>query len=322
MIENRKKWQELLRQTRAYLEVLRDGGIVFAEGRFAKSTAGIEPPAAERVESAKAGRSRPMTAEERAALKAALTDPYARLVPRPPAAAGAPLAHPAATPIKRSRETSAPGPPAKPAKVTLKDRTEGAKVIAAAEDLERLRDLISGCYMCGLSAGRTHTVPGEGNPRAALMFIGEAPGYHEDVQGRPFVGRAGELLTKMIEAMGLRREDVYIANIVKCRPPGNRDPLPEEMLACEPYLKRQIELIRPKIICALGRIAIQGLLRETTPISQLRGQWRTYQNIPLMPTFHPAYLLRNPGGKRFAWEDLKAILARLGRPVPAGRSGP
>ncbi len=154
------------------------------------------------------------------------------------------------------------------------------------------------------------------------MFVGEAPGYHEDIQGRPFVGRAGELLTKMIEAMGLRRDDVYIANIVKCRPPGNRDPLPEEILACEPYLKRQIELIRPKVICALGRIAIQGLLRETTPITQLRGQWRTYQNIPLMPTFHPAYLLRNPGGKRFAWEDLKAILVRMGLPVPAGRSGP
>jgi len=165
--------------------------------------------------------------------------------------------------------------------------------------------------MCGLAAGRTLTVFGEGNPRAELMFVGEGPGYHEDVQGKPFVGRAGALLTQMIQAMGFQREEVFITNIVKCRPPGNREPEPDEIRACEPYLKRQIELIRPKVICALGRISIQGLLRDTTPISKVRGKWRTYQGIPLMPTFHPAFLLRNPGQKRTAWEDLKAVMTKM-----------
>jgi DNA polymerase len=250
-----------------------------------------------------------LSPEEREKLKAALSDPYA-------SGGGT-----AGKPLPPMMSVSAPASPpagARPAgkgkAVTLRDRVEGAKVIAEANDLERLRYLISGCHMCGLAAGRTLAVAGDGNPRAELMFIGEGPGYHEDVQGRPFVGRAGALLTQMIQAMGLRREDVFITNIVKCRPPGNRDPEPDEIKACEPYLKRQIELIGPRLICALGRIAIQGLLRNTTPITKLRGKWQAYQGIPLMPTFHPAYLLRNPSEKRSAWEDLQAIMARLAGP--------
>jgi DNA polymerase len=159
---------------------------------------------------------------------------------------------------------------------------------------------------------------GVGNPSAELMFVGEGPGADEDVQGEPFVGRAGQLLTKMIEAMGFARSQVYIANVVKCRPPGNRDPEPDEIEACEPFLKAQIAAIRPRVIVALGRFAVQTLLRDTTPISRQRGRWREYEGVKLMPTFHPAYLLRNPAEKKPAWDDLQLVMKEFGK-APPGR---
>ncbi len=151
------------------------------------------------------------------------------------------------------------------------------------------------------------------------MFVGEGPGGDEDLQGEPFVGRAGQLLTKMIEAMGFARSDVYIANVVKCRPPGNRDPEPDEIEACEPFLKAQIAAIQPRVVVALGRFAVQTLLRDTAPISRQRGRWREYEGVRLMPTFHPAYLLRNPAEKKAAWEDLQLVMKEFGK-APRGRA--
>jgi DNA polymerase len=148
------------------------------------------------------------------------------------------------------------------------------------------------------------------------MFVGEGPGADEDQQGEPFVGKAGQLLTKMIEAMGFRRDEVYIANVVKCRPPENRNPEPDEIEACEPFLRAQIGAIRPRVIVALGKFAAQTLLRDPTAISRLRGGWREYEGVRLMPTFHPAYLLRSPGEKAKAWEDLKLVVQELGRTLP------
>jgi DNA polymerase len=159
--------------------------------------------------------------------------------------------------------------------------------------------------------GRKNIVFGEGNPHAGLVFVGEAPGADEDDQGRPFVGRAGQLLTKIIEAMKMQRQDVYICNILKCRPPGNRNPAAGEIAACEPFLVKQLESIRPKVICALGTFAAQTLLKSDVAISLLRGKFHRYHNIPLMPTYHPAYLLRNPSQKRQVWEDVKQIMNML-----------
>jgi DNA polymerase len=156
---------------------------------------------------------------------------------------------------------------------------------------------------------------GQGNPAADLVFVGEAPGYYEDKKGEPFVGRAGDLLTKIIGAMKLTREDIYICNVIKCRPPENRDPNTEEIASCEPYLIEQLNIIQPKVICAMGRFATQTLLKNTAPVSRQRGQWKEYQGIPLMPTFHPAYLLRNPEDKRLVWKDMQEIMKLLGIPV-------
>ncbi len=178
-------------------------------------------------------------------------------------------------------------------------------------DLEALKKEVSLCTECDLYRTRRNLVFGSGNPRARLMFIGEAPGEEEDAQGLPFVGRAGQLLTKIIEAMGMKREDVYIANILKCRPPDNRQPLPTEVLACEENIKRQIEAIRPKVICTLGKFASQAILRTETPISGLRGKFQEYNGIKVMPTFHPAYLLRNPQDKKLVWEDMKKVLKEI-----------
>ena len=184
--------------------------------------------------------------------------------------------------------------------------------------LEAVRGEIGECTRCKLHKGRTNIVFGVGNPEARLMFVGEAPGEDEDLQGYPFVGKAGQLLTKMIEAMGLRREDVYICNTVKCRPPNNRNPEPDELLACEPFLKGQLGAVKPAAIVTLGKFAAQALLREQTPITRLRGQWREYEGIPVMPTFHPAYLLRSPGEKGKVWEDLKQVMKKLDLPLPKG----
>jgi DNA polymerase len=176
-----------------------------------------------------------------------------------------------------------------------------------------IRADIGDCTRCKLHPTRKSIVFGVGNPDADLVFVGEAPGADEDRLGEPFVGRAGELLTKMIGAMGFGREDVFIANILKCRPPGNRNPEPDEIEKCEPFLRAQLEAIRPRVIVALGKFAAQCLLRSDAPISTLRGQWHSYQGIRLMPTFHPAYLLRDPNKKREVWEDLKQVIEELRR---------
>lgn len=180
---------------------------------------------------------------------------------------------------------------------------------------ERLTRQILGCRFCPLFKTRTQAVPGEGNRKARLMFVGEAPGKDEDLQGRPFVGRAGQLLTKIIQAMGFDRQQVYIANVVKCRPPENRTPKPDEVKACSPYLVKQIELIKPKVIVALGKVATEFLLQTTRSMSELRGNFGEYRGIPVMPTFHPSYLIRNEGNKeikKMVWEDMKKVMKLLG----------
>jgi len=186
----------------------------------------------------------------------------------------------------------------------------------AVVGLQRIAAAVARCAKCPLHKERLRTVPGQGNPHPEILLVGEGPGAEEDRQGVPFVGEAGQLLTKMIEAMGLTRADVFITNVVKCRPPENRKPTPDEMAACLPYLREQIALLRPKVIVALGAVATQGLLGVETKISELRGQWQLFETIDLMPTFHPAYLLRMPTAKREAWADLLSVLQRLGRTAP------
>ncbi len=189
-------------------------------------------------------------------------------------------------------------------------------------DLRELSEFIGDCRRCKLAPGRTNIVFGVGDPHAELMFVGEGPGADEDAKGEPFVGRAGQLLTDIIErGMKMKRSDVYICNVVKCRPPGNRNPEPDEVAACEPFLIRQIELVRPKVIVALGTFAVQSLLKVKTPISKLRGAWHEFQGVKLMPTFHPAYLLRNPADKRLVWADVQEVMKALGRPIPK-KDGP
>lgn len=185
-----------------------------------------------------------------------------------------------------------------------------------AKSLEELRAAVGDCRRCKLSSGRTHLVFGVGNPRAEIMFIGEGPGRDEDLQGEPFVGRAGQLLTDIIvRGMGLKREDVYITNVIKCRPPENRNPEPDEVQSCEPFLLKQIELVRPRIIVGLGKFAVQTLLKTKVPISRLRGNWHELRGIKVMPTLHPAYLLRNPGDKKLVWEDIKKVIKELRAPA-------
>lgn len=177
----------------------------------------------------------------------------------------------------------------------------------APSTLEEVRAELGDCRRCKLHSTRTNIVFGTGNPRARLVFVGEGPGRDEDLQGEPFVGQAGQLLTKIIQAIQLTREEVYIANILKCRPPGNRNPEADEIKSCEPFLRKQLEVIRPGLICALGTFAAQTLLQTEEKISRLRGRFHRYQGVPLMPTYHPAFLLRNPNFKRDVWEDVKKI---------------
>lgn len=185
-----------------------------------------------------------------------------------------------------------------------------------ATSLEELRAAIGDCRRCKLWPGRTHLVFGTGNPHADVMFVGEGPGRDEDLEGEPFVGRAGQLLTDIIvKGMGLRREDVYIANVIKCRPPENRNPEPDEVGSCEPFLLKQIELVRPRVLVALGKFAVQTLLKTKVPITRLRGAWHEFNGIRIMPTFHPAYLLRNPGDKKLVWEDIKKVIKELRTPA-------
>jgi uracil-DNA glycosylase family 4 len=231
-----------------------------------------------------------------------------------------------ARPAARSNPVSIPVPkpdvprPVAVTQVPIAASTDPVKVAALAE----LRARAMVCVKCpNLAASRKNVVFGVGSIDASLMFVGEAPGADEDEQGEPFVGKAGQLLTKIIQTMGLQRETVYIANILKCRPDtpgqsaGNRKPTPAEMATCIPYLHEQIDLIQPRVLVALGGTAVEGLLGKTAGITKLRGQWQTYRNIPLMPTYHPAYLLRNQAlsEKRRVWEDMLAVMEKLGMPI-------
>jgi len=196
------------------------------------------------------------------------------------------------------------------------------EILSHPEKIEQLArldaDQVKGCTLCRLCETRTHTVFGEGDPDAKIFFIGEGPGENEDLQGRPFVGRAGDLLNKMIAGMGLRREQVFIANIVKCRPPDNRVPAPDEVETCTPYLVRQLEIIRPRVIVTLGLPAGKYMLQSRLTMGKLRGQWHNWRGIKLMPTFHPAYLLRSytEENRAAVWSDLKQVMAEVGLPVP------
>jgi uracil-DNA glycosylase len=230
------------------------------------------------------------------------------------AASARPAAAPAAVrPAAPAPRPAAPVPPPPPAPAVAPVPGGGLVDIAAQ---------VAACTRCGLHAGRTQTVPGQGCPTPEILFVGEGPGEEEDRTGQAFVGPAGQLLTRMIAAMGLTRGAVFIANVVKCRPPGNRTPLPEEMTACLPYLRAQIAILRPKVIVALGGTAVQGLL-GLTGITRLRGTWLNFEGIDVMPTFHPSYLLRPENQKKRweVWEDMAAVLRRIGREPPE-RKGP
>lgn len=233
----------------------------------------------------------------------------------PPSAPSSPAA-PAAS--------SAPAAPSRPAGGRTAsggagtDPGEISRVAAAAPDVGAVAAAVRACRLCALAATRTKSVPGVGNADSPpILFVGEAPGRDEDLRGEPFVGRAGQLLDKMIAAMGFSRAEVFIANVLKCRPPDNRTPTPDEMALCLPFLRRQIELVRPRVIVALGATAYRGLTGDPgANISKFRGLWQKFGDIPLMPTFHPAYLLRAPAAKRVVWQDLQKVLALLGRTPP------
>ncbi|UCE58307.1 MAG: uracil-DNA glycosylase [Phycisphaerales bacterium] len=219
-----------------------------------------------------------------------------------------------------------------PMKTPPRKRRKGGSAATKAEKAEKLRELdetwVKGCRECKLCETRTQTVFGQGDPAARIVFVGEAPGSEEDKQGLAFVGRAGQLLTRMIIAMGLSREDVFICNVLKCRPPQNRDPSADEILSCNPYLSEQLAIIQPQVLVALGAPAAKTLLGTAQSIGKLRGHFHEYcvtgddggeVVIPVMPTYHPAYLLRNPAEKRKVWEDLQTVMKRLGLPAPQGK---
>ena len=219
----------------------------------------------------------------------------------------------AAGPDTAATGAASPAPAPPPRAAAAARDLFSAPGLAETRSLEELRAFIGDCQRCKLAGHRTQIVFGVGNPRARLVFAGEAPGRDEDLKGEPFVGRAGQLLTEIItKGMKLRREDVYIANVIKCRPPENRNPEPDEVACCEPFLVRQLELIRPEVIVALGKFAVQTLLGTKEAITRLRGRWHDYHGIPLMPTFHPAYLLRNPADKRLVWDDIQKVMKVLG----------
>jgi DNA polymerase len=245
-----------------------------------------------------------------------LADSGVREVPTPPVVAA--VARLAAAPAVGRPPPSPILPQANPI-VSAPDLPFSGATAVPRLPLPQIREELGDCRRCKLCEGRQNIVFGVGNPQAELVFVGEGPGADEDRVGEPFVGAAGQLLDKMILAMGFQRSEVYICNVVKCRPPGNRNPEPDEIAACSPFLRKQVASIRPKVIVTLGKFAAQILLSETTPITRLRGRWREYDGVPLMPTFHPAYLLRSPSEKGKAWEDLKAVVKALGRELPPAR---
>jgi len=235
-----------------------------------------------------------------------------------PAAAASGIARDLANHLKRQAELGLEGIDRDELGVARRAlaKREGKKRPNPAERLRQIREELGDCKRCKLHEKRTNIVFGEGDPYARIMFIGEGPGEDEDAQGIPFVGKAGKLLTDIIEkGMGLRRSEVYITNVVKSRPPGNRDPEPDEIKACMPFLERQVDVVRPEAIVALGRVAAQALLQTELPIGRLRGDWHEYRGIPLMPTYHPSYLLRSPGAKRQVWEDIKLVMNKLDIPI-------
>jgi len=231
---------------------------------------------------------------------------YRRARPVAAAAAAPELTVPARLPV-----LPAPPAPAPPAPAASASSAPAADAVSRLSEMESLAAAAAACTRCRLAEGRKSVVFGSGHPDADLMLIGEGPGAEEDRQGLPFVGPAGELLTKILQAIGLTREEVYIANVVKCRPPGNRDPQPDEVQACRGYLERQIALVQPKLLVALGRIAAHALLGTESPIGQLRGRWHQVQGVPAMVTYHPAALLRNQALKRPTWEDMQQVRDRL-----------
>jgi DNA polymerase len=225
-----------------------------------------------------------------------------------------PTAQPAAAVYTKKQTVAAPAAPP-----VVK---EPVKTVAAAQagqpaTLESIREEIGDCTRCKLHKGRNSIVFGEGDPKATILFVGEGPGFEEDQQGRPFVGAAGQLLTDIIEkGMKIKRAEVYICNIVKCRPPNNRNPEPDEVETCIVFVKKQINVIKPKVIVTLGNVPTQNLLGTKQGITRMRGVWQEYEGIPVMPTFHPSYLLRSPGEKKHVWEDIKLVMAKLGMAVP------
>jgi uracil-DNA glycosylase family 4 len=281
MNEIQKEFLEILADVRAHLEYQRALGV--------KS---IEIPTAVNASQELS----PATAPERS-LRPAPAAPSRSVTERKSAAA---VAAPAAPPVAK----------------------EPAKTVATAQmgqpaTLESIREEVDDCTRCKLHKGRNSIVFGEGDPQAAILFVGEGPGFEEDQQGRPFVGAAGQLLTDIIEkGMKIKRAEVYICNIVKCRPPNNRNPEPDEVEACIGFVKQQIRAIKPKVIVTLGNVPTHNLLNTKQGITKMRGVWQEYEGIPVMPTFHPSYLLRSPGEKGKAWEDIKLVMKKLGMPVP------
>jgi DNA polymerase len=229
-----------------------------------------------------------------------------------------PAPAPAAALPKASAAPAAPKRTASAAPVPAAPVTEPEAIRTTFSTLEEVREEIGDCRRCKLHKGRTTIVFGEGSATASLVFVGEGPGFEEDQQGRPFVGAAGQLLTDIIEkGMKLKRADVYICNIVKCRPPGNRNPEPDEVDACIGFVKQQIAVIRPKVIVTLGNVPTQNLLGTKQGITKLRGTWQEYNGIPVMPTFHPSYLLRSPSEKKWVWADIQQVLKKLGMAIPS-----
>jgi uracil-DNA glycosylase family 4 len=293
-------------EARRHLAWMGDAGIRFVRREAVNPDA---PPV--NVPRAQGTRERPSFLAEPS--RAAPVAPAATPRPAPPVSqAPAPRAPTPAPPLAPVPAARAPAP-STPLPATPPDATPPAH----AHALKLIRDDLGDCRRCGLCTTRSTIVYGQGNPQAELMFVGEGPGEDEDRSGLAFVGRAGQLLTKMIEAMGYTREDVYIANIVKCRPPGNRRPEPAEIEACRPFVERQLRAVRPRVIVTLGATATQSLLRTTSSITSLRNQWTAWEGIPVMPTFHPSYLLRAPEEKAKAWADLQLVMARLGKQRPA-----